>query len=133
MSRFALDCSALMTVYENRPGATKVATLLQQASDGRTKLLMSVINWGELHYSMWRTQDPGVARQVLDEISQLPIAIVPADLDQTRLASELKAQHHLPYVDCFAASLALQRHATLVTSDSDFSVLRKKLPILWAR
>jgi len=42
----------------------------------------------------------------------------------------LNAQHKLPYADCFAASLALLQHATLVTADSDFSVLKKKLPLL---
>jgi predicted nucleic acid-binding protein len=133
VKRFALDSSALMAIYENRPGAAVVAALLQQATDGRAKLLMSVVNWGELYYSLWRTHGPGVARTVLEEVSQLPIDLLPAALGQTSLAAELKAQHNLPYVDCFAASLALQRRATLVTSDSDFSVLAKKLSLLWAR
>jgi predicted nucleic acid-binding protein len=133
VKRFALDSSALMAIYENRPGAAVVAAVLQQATDGRAKLAMSVVNWGELYYSLWRTHGPGVARTVIEEVSQLPIDLVPADQGQTRLAAELKSQHNLPYMDCFAAALALHLRATLVTSDSDFSVLAKKLPILWAR
>ncbi len=130
MSRFVLDASAIITIYENRGGAEKLAKLLQQASDGKAKLAMSVVNWGETYYSIWNTSGAGVARRIIDEIAQLPIGIVPADQEQTRFAAELKAQHKLPYADCFAASLALLQHATLVTADSDFSLLRRKLPLL---
>jgi predicted nucleic acid-binding protein len=59
-------------------------------------------------------------------MARLPIAIVSADEAQTRLAAELKAEQKLPYADCFAASLALIRQATLVTADSDFSKLKRK-------
>jgi predicted nucleic acid-binding protein len=104
--------------------------LLQQASDGKAKLAMSVVNWGEAYYSIWPIGGAGTARHVIEEIAQLPITIVPADLEQTRLAAELKAQHKLPHADCFAASLAILQRATLVTADSDFELLKKKLPIL---
>ena len=130
MIRFVLDASAIITIFENRAGAKKLAGLLQQASDGKARLLMSVINWGEAYYSVWNTNGPGVARYVIEEIGHLPISVVPADLEQTHFAAELKAQHKLPYADCFAASLALLQRATLVTADSDFALLKKKLPIL---
>jgi ribonuclease VapC len=130
VSRFVLDASAIITIYEDRTGAEKLAALLQQASDGKAKLAMSVVNWGEVYYSIWRTSGPGVARHVIEEIAQLPITVLPADLEQTCLAAELKAQYKLPYADCFAASLAVRQRATLVTADSDFSLLKKKLSLL---
>jgi len=130
VSRFVLDASAIITIYENRAGAENLAALLQQASDGKAQLAMSVVNWGETYYSIWNTSGPGVAGHVIDEIEQLPITIVPADLEQTRIAAELKAQHKLPYADCFAAALAILQRATLATADSDFSRLKKKLPLL---
>jgi hypothetical protein len=37
-----------------------------------------------------------------------------------RQPARLKAEHNLPYADCFAAALAQARKATLVTSDRDF-------------
>jgi len=40
------------------------------------------------------------------------------------------SQYKLPYADCFAASLAVRQRATLVTADSDFSLLKKKLSLL---
>jgi predicted nucleic acid-binding protein len=130
VSRFVLDASAIITIYENRSGAEKLAALLQQASAGKAKLAMSVVNWGEVYYSIWRTGGPGVAKHVIEEMAQLPIGIVPADLEQTRLAAELKAQYKLPYADCFAACLANLQSATLVTADSDFLRLKKKLSLL---
>lgn len=61
MKRIVLDASALMTFFENRPGAGKVEELLQLAVDGKRELLMSVVNWGEVYYSVWRVKGPGVA------------------------------------------------------------------------
>ena len=130
MSSFVMDASAIITIFENRAGAEKIAALLQRASDGKARLLMSVINWGEAYYSIWSTNGPGVARHVIEEVDHLPISIVSADLEQTRLAAELKAQQKLPYADCFAASLAMLQRATLVTADSDFALLKKKLSLL---
>jgi predicted nucleic acid-binding protein len=131
MKRIVLDASALMTFFENRPGVEKVEELIRLAVEGKRQLLMSVVNWGELYYSTWRTKGPGVARKVIEDIAQLPLEIVDADLELTRIAAEFRAEHHLPYVDGFAAALALVRKAPLATSDKDFAHAEKKLDILW--
>jgi uncharacterized protein len=138
MKRIVLDSSALMTFFENRPGAEKVEELLQLAIAGKRELLMSVVNWGEVYYSVWRAKGPGVAFKTISDIAQLPIELVDADYNLAKQAAELRAQHSsagagkLPYVDCFAAALALTRKASLLTSDADFSRIEKKLDILWA-
>ena len=131
MKRIVLDASAVMTFSANRPGAEKVEQLIQLAVDGKRELLMCVVNWGEVYYSVWRDQGPGFARHILAQIAQLPIHLVPADVELTRTAAELRAEHKLPYVDAFAAALALLRKASLATSDKDFAHVGKKLDILW--
>jgi predicted nucleic acid-binding protein len=131
MKRIVFDASALMTFFENRPGADKVEELIRLGVEGKRQLFMSVVNWGELYHSTWRTKGPGVARKNIEEIAQLPLEIVDADLDLTRTAAEFKANLNLPYVDGFAAALALQRKASLATSDKDFAIVEKKLAILW--
>lgn len=100
------------------------------ARERRYKLYISVVNWGEVYYVIWNGRGPGVARHAMEQLAQLPIEIVPADLGQTTLAAELKAEDKLPYADCFAASLAILRRATLVTADADFARLKKKLSLL---
>ena len=132
MKRTVLDASALMTFFEGRPGADKVEGLIRLAVDGKRQLLMSVVSWGEVYYSTWRTRGPGVARKIIEDIAQLPIELVDADLALTRLAAELRANHKLHYTDCFSAALALLRKASLTTSDRDFAEVEKKFDILWA-
>ncbi len=131
MKCVVLDASALMTFFENRPGAEKVEEFIRLGVEGKRQLLMSVVNWGELYYSTWRAKGPGVARKVIEDIAQLPLEIVAADLELTRLAAELRAEHKLPYVDGFAAALAVHRKASLATSDRDFVSVEKKLDVFW--
>ena len=131
MKRVVLDASALMTFFEDRPGADKVEELIQLGVDGKRHFFMSVVNWGEVYYSTWRAKGPGVARKVLEDIAQLPLEIVDADLDLTRRAAELRAENKLPYTDCFAAALAIDRKASLATSDRDFASVEKHLDIHW--
>jgi predicted nucleic acid-binding protein len=131
MRRIVLDASAVITFSDDRPGAEKVEQLIQLALDGKRELLMCVVNWGEVYYSVWRDQGPGFARHILAQIAQLPIHLVPADVELARHAAEFKANYNLPYVDGFAAALALQRKASLATSDKDFAIVQKKLALLW--
>jgi predicted nucleic acid-binding protein len=131
MKRVVLDASAVMTFFENRPGADKVEELIHLGVAGKRQLLMSVVNWGEVYYSTWRAHGPGVARKIIEDIAQLPIEIADADPDLTRIAAELRADHKLPYTDCFAAALAAHRKASLATSDHDFATVEKKIDILW--
>ena len=132
MKRVVLDASALMTFFLGRPGAEKVGELFASAAEGKKELLMSVVNWGEVYYSIWRDRGREDAEKALTYIGQLPIEIVDADLDLTRLAAELKAQYKLPYADCFAAALAEDRRASVLTSDRDFSLVKDRVPVLWA-
>ena len=131
MKRVVLDASALMTFFEDRPGAGKVEELIRLGIEDKRQLVMSVVNWGEVYYSTWRAKGPGVARKVLDDIAQLPLEIVDADLELTRTAAGLRAEHKLPYSDCFAAALAANRKASLATSDRDFAAVEKRIDILW--
>jgi predicted nucleic acid-binding protein len=90
-----------------------------------------VVNWGEVYYSVWRARGEKAAAAKLTEIAQLPIQVLDVDMELAKLAARLKAQHHLPYADCFAAALAQARKATLVTSDKDFESVGTALRILW--
>ena len=130
MKNHVLDASALMTFFEDRPGAETVEELLAKAAEAKWPLLMSVVNWGEVYYSIWRTRGEAGANEKLREISQLPIEIVDADSGLTHVAASLKAEHNLPYADCFAAALAQSRKAYLVTGDKDFGRVESILKIV---
>ncbi len=131
MKGVVLDASALMAFLEDRPGADQVEELLAKAAYTRHPLLMSVVNWGEVYYAVWRARGQQVANAKLEEIAQLPIELVEVDQGLAQTAAALKIRHNLPYVDCFAAALALVRKAAVVTSDRDFARLARAVPIVW--
>lgn len=131
MKRVVLDASALMAFFLGRSGAEKVKEIFVATAEGERELAMSVVNWGEVYYSIWRDRGPDDAEKAIGYIAQLPLEIVPADIVQAKLAAEFKARYKLPYADGFAAALAEQRKAHLATADKDFNCLEKKLRILW--
>jgi predicted nucleic acid-binding protein len=120
-----------MTFFEDRPGADQVEELLTKAAETKHPLSMSVVNWGEVYYSIWRGRGEAVANEKLRAIGQLPIEIVDVDMELAKLAAILKAKHNLPYADCFAGALAESRKAALVTSDKDFELVGSLLKIFW--
>jgi len=128
---YVLDASGLMAFFEDRVGGEKVEELLSKAAEAKRPLLMSVVNWGEVYYAIWRAHGEKAANAKLQQIAQLPIELVDVDAELARLAASLKAQHLLPYADCFASALAKTRKATLVTSDKDFECVASILKILW--
>jgi predicted nucleic acid-binding protein len=133
VKRVVLDASGLMTFFEDRAGAQIVEELVERAIEGKVQLMMSAINWGEVYYSTWRMRGEAVAKAIVGRIAELPIEVVLPDLDATRLAAELKAQHKIPYADAFAATLAQSRKAALATSDADFASLKSTLDFVWIR
>jgi len=128
---YILDANALLDFAQAGPGFGKVEPLFQAATRQQAAVLVSVANLGEVLYLAWQREGEEEARRTVAKLSRLPIHVVPIDLQQALEAAELKARHKIPYVDCIAAALALQQHATLVTADRDFEKLGRQFPILW--
>lgn len=126
-----LDSYSLLAYIEGEAGAETMIEIFRIARDSGRSLFLSVVNWGEVYYITMREAGHERAEEVAHLISTLPIQIVPADLDLTRQAAELKSKHRMSYADCFAAALARQRKAELVTGDRDFRQVEGKVKILW--
>ncbi len=94
---------------------------------------MSVINLGEVWYSIARGYSGETADRKLREIRQMAIEIVDADWRLTRQAAAFKAKGKIAYADCFAAALARDRKAELVTGDPEFKLLEEEVNILWIK
>jgi len=128
---YVLDASALMAFFEDRAGGERVEELLSKAAEAKRPLLMSVVNWGEVYYAIWRAHGEEAANTKLQETAQLPVDLMDVDAGLARLAASLKAQHNLPYADCFAAALAQTTKAVLITADRDFECVGAALKVLW--
>jgi predicted nucleic acid-binding protein len=135
MATKVLDSWALIAFLEDEPAAEEMERLLQQAADERHKLLLSVVNWGEVYYNTMREVSQEAAEQKAQEIASLPIELVSVgdDLALVRQAAIFKATHKMSYADCFAAALAKVRNAELVTGDPEFKEIEKQIRIAWLR
>jgi predicted nucleic acid-binding protein len=133
MATKILDSWALIAFLEDEPAADEVEKLLQQAADERHKLLLSVVNWGEVYYNTMREVSQEAAEQKVQEIASLPIDLVGVgdDLALVRQAAIFKASHKMSYADCFAAALAKLRNAELVTGAPEFKAVEKEIKIAW--
>lgn len=126
--RYVLDANALVGLFEDRAGiAGTVERLLHDALLRELPLLMSAVNWGEVFYTEWRYRGEAQAREAEERLRELPIAIIGVDQDRATRAAALKQKHNLGYADAFAAELALERDAWLVTADPEFSKVGEML------
>lgn len=126
-----LDAYAMMAFFEDEPGADFVRGLILTAEQDSTELLMSVVNLGEIWYSIARTNSTEVADQYVEVIKGMAIEIVDADWQLTRQAAAFKANGNISYADCFAAALAKDRQAELITGDEEFKALQDEIKVSW--
>lgn len=130
MSRKVLDASALMAYLEKEAGYDKVARVLVEAA-ATEPLLMSVVNWGEVHYVVLRECGTKETDTVMALIETLPIQVLDADKIVTQEAGRFKVGSGLSYADAYAAATAKLHHAELMTGDREFEVVSKEVRISW--
>lgn len=131
MATKVLDSYALMTFFEDEPGADFVRGLIHKAVESDTSLLMTVVNLGEIWYSIARNNSPEIADQYVHEIKGMGIEIVDVDWNLTRQAAVFKSGGNISYADCFAAALAKLKKSELVTGDKEFKSLEGEIKISW--
>jgi len=130
MATMVLDAHALMVLFNDEPGADEVEKILLKAESGNPRLLMSVINWGEIYYSIMRGASQELADSKSHEIAGMRIELIPVDardLELIRQAAVFKATKKMSYAGCFAAALAKTQNAELVTGDREFKVVENDL------
>ena len=126
-----LDASALFVFLQKKPGAVKVAALLKEAVRNRANLVMSAVNYGEVYGALLRAYGQDTAASHMSAVRALPILILDVNQQRAFHAAEVKSTYNLYYVDSFAAALAMEHKATLVTSNSDFRKLGHNFSTLW--
>jgi uncharacterized protein len=133
MKTYVLDASALFAFLQRKGDALKVNELVKEAIRGRSQVLMSAVNYGEVYGTILREDGPEQARMAVDVVAPLPIEVLDVTPNRARQAADLKVKYKLYFADSFAASLALEHKATLVTSDTDFRRLGHSFPVLWLK
>jgi ribonuclease VapC len=130
-SAYVLDSYALLAHFEDEEGGVEVRKILKAAQAGKTKLFLSVINFGEIYYNTFRERWRDKAGEVRFMTEQLPIIVVIADTDITMEAARLKGAHAVAYADCFAAALGIRKKAKVVTGDPEFKKFGTSVAVAW--
>ncbi len=126
-----LDSFALLAFLRGEPGAEPVSSLLESAADRDAPVHMTEVNYAEVKYMVLRKNGPARWKDVAARLPTLPIRFHPANRDLADLAADLKSRHRLSLADAFAAALAKQKKAALVTGDPEFRALEKEIKIQW--
>jgi len=92
---------------------------------------MTSINLGEVWYMLARRNSGAYATQHIAELGQIGIERVDIDWPMVLEAADYKSRHKISYADAFAAALAKQRNAELVTGDREFQALESEIKIHW--
>jgi predicted nucleic acid-binding protein len=125
-----LDANALIGFFEGRLGISgRVRKLLSEALQQDAPLLMSAVNWGEVFYMEWRYHGESKAREAETRLQEMPIAVIGVDRERASRAGAVKQRYGLGYADAFAAELAMEQRAWLVTADPEFSKVGKSLSV----
>ena len=124
MKVHVLDASALYRFLMGGPGADTVSRLFKEARDAEQPLRMSVINWGEVYYTIAKVEGFAETVRTMERVQLLPLTILDADEAVTARAAQFKAGHGLPYADCFAAATATKDDIVVTSDVKDF----KKIP-----
>ena len=125
------DSWAVIAFYEDEPAGKQVAELIAEANEHRTPLWMSVINAGEVWYIIARRASEEEADATIAELQSLGIQFDNAEWKISRQAGVFKSKYTMSCADAFAAALAVQKNAHLVTGDREFKQVEGQVKILW--
>jgi predicted nucleic acid-binding protein len=126
-----LDSWAIIAYLEDEQAGEKVADIISDAHDEQIPLLMTVVNAGEVWYIVARETNPTEADAGIKQLRDLGVTFIDADWDLAKLAAHFKSGNKMSFADGFAAALARQRKANLVTGDPEFKSIEKEITIDW--
>lgn len=128
---FVLDSFAILALLGREPGSQEVANLLRKAQEEETRVLMTWVNAGEVAYIVERRWGVERLYTALAVIEATALEVVSVERELALMAAHIKAEHAIAYADAFAAALAQQCAAKLVTGDPEFKLLKGVLDIHW--
>ena len=128
---YVFDSWAVIAYLEDEPSAEQVEELIATAHEEQISIYMSVVNVGEVWYTLAREVSEEEANTGIKMLSDLRIQFENVDWELTQEAARFKSQNKMSYADAFAAALAKVKKAELVTGDNEFKPLDGEIKILW--
>jgi ribonuclease VapC len=108
-----------------QPAARRVRALLDAAERREHKIVMSIVNLGEVFYLSAKAKDLTYTERVLENLRSRIVTVSASD-ELVILAATLKAQYPISYADAFAVATAVTHDAPLVTGDPELKAMSSK-------
>jgi predicted nucleic acid-binding protein len=124
------DSWAILAYAQDEPAADQIENLLVESSRLQNGWISSM-NLGEVWYTLARRRSRGLADQQLVTLAQIGLERVDVDWPTVLQAADFTSRHKISYADAFAAALAKQRNAELVTGAPEFRSLDSEISIHW--
>ena len=125
------DSWAVLAYLGDEASSQEVAELIAGAHENRVPMYISSVNAGEVWYILAREISESEADKAVADLVRLGIELIDTNWPLTRIAGRFKARHRMSYADCFAAALAKDRKADLVTGDKEFKQVEGEVGIHW--
>jgi len=128
-----LDSHALLKFLRDEPGADTVAQILEKAGERDHPVHMTEVNYAEVQYIIRRKDGDAAWQTIAGELVAAPIQFHAADRSLADRAADFKARFKISLADAFAAALAKEKKAELITGDQEFKALEKEIKIIWLK
>ncbi len=127
------DSFALIAYFRDEPGAEAMENLLVTAGKKDTPLHMTDVNYAEVKYSIVKKDGAEAWAEAAKILQGLPIDFHSTNRALADTAADFKARFKISLADAFAAALAKEKKAGLVTGDPEFKPLAKEIKINWLK
>lgn len=128
---YVLDTWAVIAYLEDEPSGEQVEDLIATAHEEEIPIYMSVVNVGEVWYTIAREVSEEEANFSVKSLRDLRIQFEDANWEITQEAARFKSLYKISYADCFAAALAKLKRAELITGDKEFRSLENDVKVFW--
>jgi predicted nucleic acid-binding protein len=125
------DSHALLKLLRDEPGAEEVEKILTEAARRDEPAHMTEVNYAEVQYIVRRKDGEAAWQTIARELVAAPIQFHVADRVLADSAADLKTRFKISLADAFAAALAKEENAELVTGDREFKQLARDVKIHW--
>ena len=126
-----LDSFALIAYFRDEPGAEIVESLLVAAGKKDSPLHMTDVNYAEVKYSIVKKDGATAWEEAAKILQGLPIDFHSTTRALADTAADFRARFKMSLAAAFAAALAKEKKAELVTGDPDFKPLEREIKINW--
>ena len=133
MASTVLDSYALLAFLRGEDGDGEVRQLLERAGDRDQPLHMTEANYAEVKYIILRKEGRERWASIAADLVALPLEFHPITRVLADVAADFKARYRISLADAFAAALAKEKKAELVTGDPEFKALEKELKMEWLK